>query len=537
MATDGTIVPPLYNNTTQLVQGELVRVSGTNGVVRAQADSSEHVLGYEGVVESGSVGPGGPVIVRQSGRQRVLLVSGLTVSEGNLLYVSPAVAGRGTNVVPGIPVPVGTVVDASNYSDDNSVTAILPAIGVAGGTAGAQGAQGATGSAGAQGAQGATGAGTQGAQGATGAQGSTGAGTQGATGAQGAQGATGTQGAQGAQGVSGGDGAFILATFSNVSGDPDNPSTVYMDDGGQAGGVSFYRRPTSARTIARIKLSAPVGTTSTPPTATLYKNGVATAQTCTLAASAPAGTIALDSSHPISFTATDTWDVVLTQAADAAGPSYYAVTLEGPPAGGGGGGGGVVESVTAQTPDGIDNTDPANPIVLDATASHAGLMSAADKALVPVTRRTTLLVPSDTITVNGISANAKYLRIYCYLPTNATTGAVVLKYNGVETSLYSNWLEEAGASTVQGGRNTTQWELAADTLGGERIGGSIFLPANAADTFLIGNFQFWYNTGPTLRTGALITTAAIAAIASLSVVAANANAFSIGAYVEVTELH
>jgi hypothetical protein len=184
VATDGTIVPPLYNREVDsLVQGELVRISGTNGVVRAQADSSGHVLGYEGVVESGKIGPNGPVVVRSVGRQRVLLVAGLTPAAGDLVYVSAVTAGRGTTVAPGIPVPVGTIVDASKYTTDSSVSMLLPAIGTA------SGAQGAQGGPGAQGAQGSTG-GAQGAQGASGAQGS--AGAQGGSGAQGAQGAGGT---------------------------------------------------------------------------------------------------------------------------------------------------------------------------------------------------------------------------------------------------------------------------------------------------------------------------------------------------------
>ncbi len=228
MATDGTIVPPLYNRESDsLIQGELVRVSATNGIVRAQADSSGHVLGYEGVVQSGKVGPGGPVIVRTAGRERVLLVPGLTVAASDLLYVSAAVAGRGTNVAPGIPVPVGTIVDASDYATDNSVIATVPAIGVAGGSPGAQGATGAQGAAGAQGAQGATGAGaqgatgTQGAQGANGAQGATGAGSQGAQGASGTQGAQGSSGAQGAQGAQGTPGSFLAPIYA--AGFADNP--------------------------------------------------------------------------------------------------------------------------------------------------------------------------------------------------------------------------------------------------------------------------------------------------------------------------
>jgi hypothetical protein len=216
MATDGVIVPPLYNQTTTLVQGELVRVVGTNGIVRAQADSGAHTQGYQGVVESGVVNPTGPVTVRTAGRQRVLLEAGLIPIGGQTIYISATQAGRGTNVAPGIAVPVGAIADPSNYTRDGSVICLLPANGFGAGTPGAQGAQG---GAGAQGAQGATGAGAQGAQGqqgaqgVTGAQGATGAGAQGAQGGTGAQGFQGHAGAQGAQGAGAGNTLAALYTF------------------------------------------------------------------------------------------------------------------------------------------------------------------------------------------------------------------------------------------------------------------------------------------------------------------------------------
>lgn len=197
MATDGVIVPPIANGEgTAVVQGEIVRQStaAKNTGVRAQADSAAHVRGVLGVVASGSVGAGGPLLVRNSGRQPVLLEVGLTPLNGDVVFVSATVAGRGTNVQPATALLVGTIVDASIYTRTGRVVVV---IGVGGGVSGgAQGAQGASGAAGAQGAQGATGAGAQGAtgaQGAAGAQGATGSGAQGATGAQGAQGNGGTQ--------------------------------------------------------------------------------------------------------------------------------------------------------------------------------------------------------------------------------------------------------------------------------------------------------------------------------------------------------
>lgn len=241
MATDGTIAPPLYSaDSIRLVEGLIVRlVSGTppNQITRAQGNSFGNVKGMLGVIMSGSVIPGGPAAVRTIGRQRVLMETGLTPQTQDTVYPSATIAGYGTNVAPGssfVP-PIGLIVDASNYSRDNSVVVNI-SIGVGGGTTGAQGpagvqgAQGATGAGGPQGgagAQGATGSGAQGASGAqgpSGAQGSTG-GAQGATGAQGpagsngAQGATGAgaQGAQGAQGPGGGAQGATGATGSQGS--------------------------------------------------------------------------------------------------------------------------------------------------------------------------------------------------------------------------------------------------------------------------------------------------------------------------------
>jgi len=177
---------PLFNNTgTSVVHGELVRASGSNGFVRAQANNAGNVQGLLGANGGGTVGPGGTTNIFTSGaRVDVLMEPGLTLVVGQTIWVSASVAGRGTNVQPGTVAVVGTIETFSAYAATGIVTVAL-SIG-AGGGGGAQGAQGFQGSAGAQGAQGFQG--TQGA-GAQGAQGSTGA--QGATGAQGTQGATG----------------------------------------------------------------------------------------------------------------------------------------------------------------------------------------------------------------------------------------------------------------------------------------------------------------------------------------------------------
>jgi hypothetical protein len=156
----------LFNGTTQIAHGELVRMSANNTFVRAQADTSPHVAGLIGVNGSGVVGPGGPANIFPIGAQLdVLLETGLTPAAGQIVFVSATTAGRGTTVAPVIAVAVGVIEDASAYARTRLVT-----IGtVAGaGAVGAQGAQGFQGATGTQGAQGS--AGVQGSQGAQGAQ-------------------------------------------------------------------------------------------------------------------------------------------------------------------------------------------------------------------------------------------------------------------------------------------------------------------------------------------------------------------------------
>lgn len=183
---------------------------------------------------------------------------------------------------------------------------------------------------------------------------------------------------------------------------------------------------------------------------------------------------------------------------------------------------------------GVQSMTTAGQIV---TAIHDdGTVDHADGTPNRVTKQT-LAGTNATITVAGLTGTAKYLRIYCYLPTNATTGLVVIKYNSAsEVNLASNWVEITGTTTVQGARNLAQWEVAGSTGAADRIGGNVFMAVNATDTFLNGEYNFWYGNATTRRIGGTLTTGAIAAITSISVVAQNASAFSIGAYVEVTEI-
>jgi hypothetical protein len=204
---DGIHTPAANGTGTPLVQGELVRLTGDDSVGRMQADSTGHLLGYMGVIRSGVVNPGGPVDACLSGVLPVLLETGLTPVAGQTLYVSATVAGRATNVAPGIAFAIGSVKNASAYALTGRVVATVLGSG-ASGSQGAQGAQGTPGGPqGFQGPQGAPGGG-QGFQGATGAQGAQGGpGAQGTTGAQGFQGRTGNQGSTGAQGATGATGA------------------------------------------------------------------------------------------------------------------------------------------------------------------------------------------------------------------------------------------------------------------------------------------------------------------------------------------
>lgn len=109
-----------------LKHGMVVRVSTTDGVVRAQADSSANLQGLAGIVDSGSVNVGGPVnVVADAVQQDVLLETGLTPVAGETLYVSDTVEGRATNVAPGMALAIGTIVDASQYSRNSLVVAIV----------------------------------------------------------------------------------------------------------------------------------------------------------------------------------------------------------------------------------------------------------------------------------------------------------------------------------------------------------------------------------------------------------------------------
>ena len=124
MATDAVTVSPTINgDSVPLTAGMIVRLKpgANNNVVRAQADSAPHVQGVNGVVISGAGAPGTSVLVACIGRQTVQMESGLTPAVGDTVYVSSTVAGKGTNIIPGIVLPIGPIADVSNYVTSKTV--------------------------------------------------------------------------------------------------------------------------------------------------------------------------------------------------------------------------------------------------------------------------------------------------------------------------------------------------------------------------------------------------------------------------------
>ncbi len=109
-------------------------------------------------------------------------------------------------------------------------------------------------------------------------------------------------------------------------------TTTYAADysaGQTANQATAQQYPVSTRLITRLRLCAPSGTPADSGlTATLYKNGVATAMTCTIPASQAAGTKAVDNTHGILFGDADTFDVRINGASASNIP--FTATLEGP---------------------------------------------------------------------------------------------------------------------------------------------------------------------------------------------------------------
>ena len=191
------------------------------------------------------------------------------------------------------------------------------------GASGASGAQGPTGAAGVQGPQG-----DQGNQGVQGPQGT--AGSPGGIGPQGAQGAAGTQGPQGAQGGVGGagpqgaqgatgavaQGAVAMATLTQFSSVSTLGTFAAPISGGTAIATSTISEPykeqvfPSACTLSSLYVFVTVGTANAYQVhVTLFKNGSATALTCTTGTTTSAigaTTSCNDTTHTVSVVAGNT---------------------------------------------------------------------------------------------------------------------------------------------------------------------------------------------------------------------------------------
>ncbi len=125
----------------------------------------------------------------------------------------------------------------------------------------------------------------------------------------------------------------LLGKFSAALGSIIAPVFGYLNDdlsAGGAGNAQPNHYPTSLRLITRLRIAAPVGTGTAAITGTLYKNGVATAMTCTIAGAQPAGATAVDAAHPILFLDGDTFDVRIDVPINVEGAEPIVATIEGP---------------------------------------------------------------------------------------------------------------------------------------------------------------------------------------------------------------
>jgi hypothetical protein len=109
---------------SDLLAGEVVRISGDSAVSRAQSDTLAHAEGLAGVMLADTaLGALGELV--NSGRAFVLLEPGLTPVAGKELWVSPAVAGRATTTEPLVRAYLGIIKDASSYGTTGGVVADL----------------------------------------------------------------------------------------------------------------------------------------------------------------------------------------------------------------------------------------------------------------------------------------------------------------------------------------------------------------------------------------------------------------------------
>lgn len=128
MPTDLVLAGAL--NAATFRPGEVVHISANRFVSRAQANLAANIKGAVGV----SVGDNFVF----GGVQRVLLVPGLVLAAGDVLFVSATTPGRATNVMPALAKVIGTIFDATQYAIDGTVRAVINDAGSAAATTGVQ---------------------------------------------------------------------------------------------------------------------------------------------------------------------------------------------------------------------------------------------------------------------------------------------------------------------------------------------------------------------------------------------------------------
>ncbi len=117
---------------SDLVQGEVVRISANDSISRSRADSAPNAQGTIGVVSSVIIPNGLRGLVTLKGKARALLEPGLVgVAAGQTLWVSPTIFGRATNIKPAgageVELCIGILKDATGYVIDQSVLADIDA--------------------------------------------------------------------------------------------------------------------------------------------------------------------------------------------------------------------------------------------------------------------------------------------------------------------------------------------------------------------------------------------------------------------------
>jgi hypothetical protein len=121
---------------------------------------------------------------------------------------------------------------------------------------------------------------------------------------------------------------------------PAGVSATFLSDTGEVGSTTIndgpQNYPTSARTIARLRVTSKSGTGGVPLVVTLCKNATSTptgltTQTVTFPPGSAPGTELVDAAHPIAFAAGDTFDVIASMTSGVGdGPYFLSATLEGP---------------------------------------------------------------------------------------------------------------------------------------------------------------------------------------------------------------